>query len=253
MAKSKKNKIGFNAGLDWTKYSKKAEKPKHYIGDDSIMKIEVLGGNPRIYSTPEAMQKMQAFTRICDNEIGWLGDVTPLGNMCYLITDVFLAEQTVSGATCNLTDNGLHLLYEERLMRNEDISNMKMWGHSHASMAAFASGQDDTELKRFTESAEGFFIRLIMNKKDEFHITFVDTDRQIQWTDLPITIWTENVIDEAAIRAEIKEKVTVQTYVTTVNYGVNNYPYYGAYGKQARAVNADVSKYADLYDDWGNY
>jgi hypothetical protein len=220
--------------------------PKVYIGEEiPTMKVEFLGGTPKIYATPEAMHKMQAYTELCSDEIGWLGDVEELGGMRYLITDVFLAKQTVSGATCNLTPEGILELIEERLIAGEEVSNMKMWGHSHVNMGAFASGQDETQFKELQANSTDFFIRLIMNKRDDFHITFIDIARQIQWTELPITVYVPHSIDKDLIRAEIKDKVTKQVYTYTAGQYGGKYPGYGGY----QGYNAALK--SSLYEDDG--
>ena len=59
---------------------------------------------------------------------------------------------------------------------------MKLWGHSHVNMGVSASSQDDKQIKELKANTD-FFIRVIMNKKDEIKIDIIDDDVVVENAD----------------------------------------------------------------------
>jgi len=78
---------------------------------------------------------MVAIAQNCGNdEIGWLGTVSELGNGQYLVDGIYMPAQQVHGATCELSEDGLGELMTELASSNFDAcERMHFWGHVHPS------------------------------------------------------------------------------------------------------------------------
>jgi len=201
--------------------------------------VEWLSGEmPEVRFTVSAKEDMDL---IIDNggtdEIGWLGMVRRVGYH-YEVYRILLPKQEVHSATTEITPLGLAELTGELLqegMAPAEISNLRLWGHSHVNMGVSPSGQDNAQMKMFTNGIERgpnpFFIRVVSNKKKEMHVSIFQYDLGIALIDAP---W-ELVSDRTAGRDEFwKDKITAK--VSRLSY---SYPAY-----QGRPTEG----YEDYYD-----
>ena len=211
-----------------------------------------LSKKPIVLFSSDAILKMKLYTKEVNDEVGWLGTVNKIGNN-YYVSDVFLFEQDVHGTTTEITPEGLTTFAEEILQEEDGVekwNNMKLWGHSHVNMGVFASSQDDKQIKELKANTD-FFIRVIMNKKDEIKIDIVDDDVIVENADFA-EINNQDVtnllklIEEAKaqieeiklkreeelaveVKKEVKEKVREKRSVITAYgsfYGRNSYTHY---------------------------
>lgn len=124
---------------------------------------------PRILIEYNALLKMHQIVQTCSAEVGWLGSVE-INDGAYVITDVYLLKQKVTGTTTDLDENALSdLLYNILESDPEKYNTIKLWGHSHVNMPCVPSGTDDSTFKEYYVD-NPFFIRLIANKKEEMRI-----------------------------------------------------------------------------------
>lgn len=161
-----------------------------------------------LYILPEARQKMEIYCDLSTGEIGWLGFVKDLGENGFLIEDVALLKQEVHSTTTEITPEGLLEFWGNTAP--EDQLKIKLWGHSHVNMGVSPSGQDNDQMEYFKDG-NPWFIRLITNKKREYHIDIYDYENGIQvhmdQSDL-ITYNPKANELKKAIEDEIKEKVS---------------------------------------------
>lgn len=161
-----------------------------------------------LYILPEARQKMEIYCDLSEGEIGWLGFVRDLGDNGFLIEDVALLKQEVHATTTEITPEGLLEFWAKTAPENQ--LKIKLWGHSHVNMGVSPSGQDNSQMEYFKDG-NPWFIRLITNKKREYHIDIYDYANGIQvhmdQSDL-ITYNPKANELKKAIEDEIKEKVT---------------------------------------------
>lgn len=219
---------------------------------------------PKVIISDIALQKMFVYTSEVADEVGWLGTVEQLPDNTYMISDTYLFEQQVHGATTEISPEGL-MEFGMKLLEQPDGADiwnkMQMWGHSHVNMPISPSGQDDKQMQEFSGNGYPFFIRLICNKKGDMKLDFYDYENGFEFHDIP---WVREVkenpiqkrIDELLaeidaleasqeqeekatvdaisepIKAEIKEKVKkfVYNYGRTAVGGVT----YGYGGKQTQ-------------------
>jgi hypothetical protein len=181
-------------------------------------------GVPTVRIYQRALRKMWNWVQCCDIEVGWLGcaDMCDDGNL--LITDVFLPDQDCHSTTTELTPEGIADL-GMKLMGEDDAANIPVdspdyrankllfWGHSHINMGVSPSGQDDDQMRQFTE--RDWFIRGIFNKKGdaEFFIYYFKTGfiiKDASWEAV------DDPNDESVKIAEkeVKDRVTRMGYTT---------------------------------------
>ena len=213
---------------------------------------------PVILIDEVALNKMFVYVSECADEIGWLGTATfEEESNIYTIHDVYLFKQEVHATTTEIKPEGLTQFAEELLAQPNGMeiwNNIRMWGHSHVNMGITPSGQDNQQMKEFSEIGQEWFIRLIANKKGEMKVDLFHYEKGLYFTDVPWEILDtedpENEVDmlraqiaemerqlhiattakvtemKVGIVAEMKEKVSkirpVTTYARTATTHVSN-------------------------------
>lgn len=200
----------------------------------------LVGKMPRVVITPEAKEDMDLIVRNGgSDEIGWLGMVTRNGDE-FEIDRILLPKQRVHAATTEITPEGLSELMSELLdggMTAAESSRIRLWGHSHVNMGVSPSGQDNEQMRIFTnnidESGENpFFVRVIANKKGEYQFSIFLYDIGICLIDAPWSIKRQETGREEFWTSQIKEKVSKIGFDTKdfrKGYGGCNSQYYGYY------------------------
>ena len=158
---------------------------------------------PTVYINRSALNKMFIYTDEVPDEVGWLGTVQKVDNS-YHVTDVFLFDQQVHGATTEITPEGLTEFAEELLQRSDGVeiwNSMRLWGHSHVNMGISPSGQDNKQMEDFSQIGHDFFLRLICNKKGELGIDVYDYKLGIEFHNVPWVIH-ENEVDEVGFQMQ---------------------------------------------------
>lgn len=202
------------------------------------MKITMLHNEPEIKIDIQAWLKMCAYTQISPYEIGWLGTVERTGNI-YTITDVFLVKQEVDSTTCELDPESIISLYEDRTANNLSVDNILLWGHSHVDMSPNPSGQDSKQFDEFYNN-NPYFIRLIMNKKHDVHLSILDADGGMLYEEVPYTLLGLEDAEMESIKDEINSKTTKKVRP--------QYPQYAAAG-----VTYPAYEGIEAYTDSGYY
>lgn len=199
----------------------------------SIKNIEFDDGGLRykLYFKQSAYDKMRLYVDLCEDEIGWLGYVEKLqNNTGFLVTDVFLVKQEVHGSTTELSPDAIMEYYNglDDVGKDKFINQCKIWGHSHVNMAPTPSGQDDTQGKELSQDVTDFYIRLITNKKGEYHITYYDKEINAKvMTDEIVVYNPDNIALKKQIMEEMKEKVSKKTYTSTTPSTTTHYLGFG--------------------------
>lgn len=163
---------------------------------------------PKIFITPETYGDMLAIAENSGaDEIGWLGTVAELGGGGYLINGIYLPAQSVHGATCELTEEGIGELFTE--LATSDFAaceKMHFWGHVHPGNSTSPSGQDESQMNQFSHN--DWFIRGIFGRGGRAEFTFFDFKNGVRWNDVPWAIYCP--VDEerrAHWAAEVAAKV----------------------------------------------
>lgn len=175
-------------------------------------KVHFTNGTPRILITPEAYKDMYQIVNLVDTEVGWIGNVSRLGND-FLIQEVFLPEQEVHATTTEISSGGLAIWATEMLLARADglevINGIRFWGHSHVQMGTSPSWQDDSQMRIFAESCDDYFIRGILNKLGRMEFTLYLFNIGIEIHDVEWSIYSpeEDQARKEKWLAEIAGKV----------------------------------------------
>lgn len=149
---------------------------------------------PTIYITSDAYVKMRKLVDDTSTEIGWYGTVTKCPGLdnVYVIEDILVYPQTVSGATCVQDDDKIFDF--ELSLTTEQVNHKRFHGHSHVNMGVTPSGVDEQFYQDILTQVADYFIITITNKRNEYTVRFYDMENNILYSDLPIQVLTSNGI-----------------------------------------------------------
>ena len=130
---------------------------------------------PQVYIKSNAYLKMLLYVRETSTEIAWHGTVTrDKATQTYLIHDVFLYPQKITGATVD-TDQDK---YNEWLISLDDdtANTLRFQGHSHVNFGVTPSG---TDLQYYEDMlnvlpSDDYYIFMILNKSNLMTLLIYD-------------------------------------------------------------------------------
>lgn len=242
----------------------------------SLNTSQTLGADEKavVKILPEAGKKLLSLVKIADKEVAWHGTVerSEVNPKEFLITDILVFPQKVTGATVDTDDEeySLNWLYNANGegITDEQFEKLRYHGHSHVNMGVFPSATDTTYQKHLLENTEDFYIFSIHNKSGAVWCNIYDVVNNCLYENTDV-VWEglEDPSDQWA-RDQIKKWVKEKTYTYSGNnYAGNNY--YSNYkkpastgtqsgsGKPAAAAPAGktggypshISTYGQRYDD----
>ena len=174
---------------------------------------------------PVAYAKMLLLLDRFDSEVAWHGTVERLAEDCFVIKDIFVYPQEVSGATVNTDQEG----YTKWLigLDNEVANKLHMQGHSHVRMGTSPSAVDLTHQGEILEQIgdDGYYIFMIFNKRLEHTIKIYDFASNTLYEDADISIGIAgDGNDLESFIKDAKDVVKTKVYTTTTtNYGGGTY------------------------------
>ena len=175
--------------------------------------------------TEKAWLKMKLLVYKWDKEIAWHGIAKRNGKDKYIISDILVYPQEVTGAT--VTTNQRE--YEAWLMNFEDdiFNNIRMQGHSHVDMGVTPSGVDRTLYGKILDQLDDdmFYIFLIWNKSDEKTIEIYDFLENVMFetADIDIKIIEENIGAENFLKNAFDKVKHHQVLGTKPNKAYRNF------------------------------
>ena len=174
----------------------------------------------KIQMTYPAYQKLWYFIRECDQEISGFGkvrDISPEegGEQVLEIYDIETFPQEVSGVHATIDDEALALFLTEKVANDEDVSEYRVWWHSHVNMQAFFSGTDTGTIDVSREFP--YLISIVGNKRGEFktRIDIFHPLRFTQDTNFEVT-GQDNEEILSWVRDEIATKISRSNYQQTI-------------------------------------
>ena len=168
---------------------------------------------PVICVTLEARRAMDAYIRLCDDEISGLGWVSKKGNdFCVEKADLF--KQEVTGASTELSSDALHTFAYEAAKAGRSLAKVKGWWHSHVDMDTEWSFQDWETIENLGKMGADWFVSIVGNKSGKYNAR-LDVFKPVRWSfldlDLRVLIPEDKTLD-GAISAEISEKVSYPSF-----------------------------------------
>ena len=168
-----------------------------------------------VWLTQEAYRKIVALVMNFASEVAWHGTVTRLGDNEFIIEDVFVYPQEVTGSTVN-TDQKLYTqwLYE---LDDDTFNQIRLQAHSHVNMGVSPSGVDDKHRQQILDQLEPgmFYVFMIWNKSLTVHTLIYDMARNVLYEDNDVSV--KLIDDEGMVDflADANKKVQKPTARTT--------------------------------------
>ena len=172
-----------------------------------------------VYITAAAYLKMLTYTFASEKEIAWHGtviaDLEKHPNK-FVVSDVFLYPQSVTGATVT-TDQTKYNEWTETL-DDDTFNSLRFQGHSHVRMGVTPSGVDTTFYEDLVQNLHNgeFYIFMILNKNQDMYFRIYNTATNIMYDkdDIEVIILddtNENLIADA--KTDIKEYIIERSYL----------------------------------------
>ena len=159
----------------------------------------------------KAWFKMVALTQSFDTEAAWHGVARRVDKGEYVVDDIIVYPQEVSGATVT-TDQ---TKYQTWLMNLDDdvFNNMRFQGHSHVNMGVSPSSVDLTNYDKLLDQLgpEDFYIFMIVNKKFDKTIKIYDYRDNILYETGDVTVKVQSDFDIEGFLAEARGLVATRT------------------------------------------
>lgn len=144
-------------------------------------------------------------------EIGWYGTVTQMpGLNAYVIEDIIVYPQTVTGTTCEQDDDKMFEF--EMSLTTDQVNHKRFHGHSHVNMGTSPSGVDENFYQDLLSQTNDYFIITITNKRNEYTTRFYDIANNILYTDIPIQVLFTDGTDVESWFEGTTDKLTQHTY-----------------------------------------
>lgn len=180
----------------------------------STAKNEVKIKLPTIYMDALSFNKMKVYIETATGEISGLGFVRNVG-IDFYVHDLILLDQSCTYATTDLDEQAVSDFFLECIENGVDVSELKLWWHSHAHMGTFWSGTDEDTISKLSDE---WMLSIVANKSGDI-LGRLDIYKPLRVTfnELPVKIYYP--IDEE-LREELKEEVheKVKNTVTVYSY-----------------------------------
>src|SRR5574344_517479 len=207
---------------------------------------------PKIYITVSAYHKIQTLVKEFSSEVAWHCLVEhPEGTNAYLIYDVLVFPQEVTGTTAN----GIDGEYEMWLatLPDEQFNKCRCHMHSHVNMGVTPSGIDEGYYANLMTQVTDFYITMIINKRDDYHLRFYDKTNNVLYIDkeliicfedgTPIKTWYDTV------KTNVKERTVIPVRSSALEDWEKNRTqssmfeddYYGSYYKKKETKTSQVT------------
>lgn len=198
---------------------------------------------PTVYITTQAYTKMRMLVDKTTTEIGWYGTVTKVPGLTgvYIIEDIIVYPQKVTGATCEQLDDKMFEF--EMSLTTDQVNHKRFHGHSHVNMGTTPSGVDEQFYHDILTQVTDFFIVTVTNKRNEYTTRFYDMEHNILFTDVPIS-----VIDDEGLELDLwyeESKKQLEEPVVINRYYGNNLVKH----EQLSAVDEMFGKDDEYWDD----
>ena len=160
-----------------------------------------------VWVTETAYQKILALVTAFSDEVGWHGTASRSAEYEFIIADIFVYPQEVTGSTVN-TDQAEYSSWLYNM--DEDVfGNIRMQGHSHVNMGTTPSGVDNNHRQRILDQLEPdmFYIFMIWNKRLEVHTLIYDMEQNILYENQDVDVQLMGSEEMESFLTDAQEKV----------------------------------------------
>lgn len=178
-----------------------------------------------IIYTANAFLKMDFLVQKYDSEVAWHATVSRMDDKTWLIHDVLVYDQIVTGSTVNTDDEG-YLNFLKGL--SEEQANMMFFhGHSHVNMDVLPSSTDMDHRQKLLATAkqDGYWIFQIWNKSGRISTSIYDLKNNILYDkkDVTLDVMYDDGMMNTSFLLDADSKVHKKTYVPPQN-NVSKFP-----------------------------
>ena len=206
---------------------------------------------PCIYIPRNLMTKIQFYVDNCDKEISGMGTVELLKDRnAYLVTDIKLIKQTVTGTTTDLDEEATAIaLYEHAI--SGKAGEFCFWWHSHVNMQTFWSSTDIDTIEKLGGS--GLCVATVHNKSGSVRGAIKECNQKgidHLYDDVTVTVIDNYDFNTEEALAEMKELVVTKVYAPTTYsslYNKSAQSYSKKKGGTRRALS--IAEQADIFYD----
>jgi len=217
-------------------------------------KVEFKEDNVKIIVPRLVLLEMYLYAREATGEISGLGKVERIGTD-FRISEVRIFEQECTSSETELNNTELSKFFEEIVEQGGDMTEWRLWWHSHATMGTFFSGTDIECEKNLMECFGDYLISMVVNKKGEFY-SRIDMSGSAGYRIINPKCYIEDAVEEERVKA-IKKLVfdKVKSPTTGVNTGVIDRT---AFAERRKKIldrygsHHEDAIHPDLYDGYGN-
>ena len=198
---------------------------------------------PTVYITTQAYTKMRMLVDKTTTEIGWYGIVNKVPGLTgvYVIEDIIVYPQKVTGATCEQLDDKMFEF--EMSLTTDQVNHKRFHGHSHVNMGTTPSGVDEQFYHDILTQVTDFFIITVTNKRNEYTTRVYDMEHNILFTDVPISVIDDEGLELDLWYEESKKQLEEPTVINR---------YYGndlVKHKQLSVIDEMFDKDDEYWDD----
>lgn len=197
---------------------------------------------PKVYITTDAYCKMRKLVDDTTTEIGWYGIVHKMEALeaTYIIEDIIVYPQTVSGATCTQDDDKIFQF--ELSLTTDQVNHKRFHGHSHVNMGTTPSGVDEGFYQDLLTQVNDYFIIIVTNKRGDVTSRFYDMEHNLLYSDIPLNVIANDgtALDTwyDTATAELSDKIYASAPIT------------GGANFQGSVFDDEYSSYYDDYVPW---
>ena len=165
-----------------------------------------------VWLTQEAYQKIVALVTGFSDEVAWHGSVTRMGDNEFIIEDIFVYPQTVTGSTVT-TDQATYTKWLYGL-DDDTFNSIRMQGHSHCNMGVSPSSVDDKHRQQILDQLEKdmFYIFMVWNKSLSIHTLIYDMQRNVLYEDKDVEVKLRSGGEMDKFMADAQKKVQKYSY-----------------------------------------
>ena len=179
---------------------------------------------PQVFITSEAYIKMRTLVDKTSTELGWYGFVSKLPglNNVYVIEDIIVYPQKVTGATCEQDED--RMFEFEMSLTTEQVRARRFQAHSHVNMGVTPSGVDEAFYQDLLSQVRDYYIIMVTNKRGDNHIRFYDMENNIVYTELELKVLLDNGTDvDKWYQEEVDNNLSKPTPIVSNNISNTNF------------------------------
>ena len=195
----------------------KAELIEHHTMFDVALPTCKAVNKPVVKFTDRAWEYCQQLVAQCDKEIAWNATVLHPSSMEFIIDDIIIFPQIVTGASVDVDPTE----YAQWVagIPEDTLNNLRCHCHSHVNMGTFSSNVDDDYQKQLVQgNVRDYYVFLIFNKKGSIFARIYDVEHNLFYDNTDIEI--ERPDNATPIASQVSEliKNNVRTVIPTTKH-----------------------------------